>query len=271
MNVYGHVLTRNKSLKESIEDGEVNGMNLSVICCPVDKSSLTKNETVYECSVCGRQYREEKGVLNLEYSTLPDVDGHVPYIWSDVFYFEHMLKQLVKPNAVIAEICSGPNIVVPLLLSRLNIPVTYFSIGINEAHLLQQKGGVRFPIHSVKGDATELPIASGTVDIYVGHHAINDIWLTKGTAGVERSYEEMHRVIKPDGYIIQSDCVLQHDARVGDPSTKIIGLSSLTRFLTEHRYHWVMENGGELDWVIASQQNSCEIAAPKEFTISGSL
>lgn len=112
-----------------------------------------------------------------------------------------------------------------------------------------------------------MPVASESVDIYIGHHAINDIWLTKGTAGVEKSYREMYRVIKKDGYIIHSDCVLQHDTRVGDPSTKIVSLGSLKEFLRKHQYHWIEENGGEMDWIIASQENVCMIEGPADFSI----
>lgn len=240
---------------------------MNILGCPVDKSPLFRNEVGYHCIECGRSYLESNEMLDLAYATLPAIDGHVPYIWSDVFYLENVLKQVVQPDMIIVEICSGPNIIVPLLLKRLQYAVRYYSIGINETHLLQQKKGVNYPIQSIKGDATELPLISESVDIYIGHHAINDIWLTRGIAGVEQSYREMHRVIKKEGYIIHSDCVLQHDARVGDPSTKIVGLSSLVEFLRQQRYHWIAENGGEMDWVIASQKQMCEIKGPEDFSL----
>lgn len=204
---------------------------------------------------------------DLAYSPLPDLDGHVPYLWSDVFHLENILRQLVQPDTVVLEVCSGPNIVVPLLLKRLNRPVTYLSIGINTAHLQQQKRGVNFPVQTIRGDATALPLAAHSIDFYIGHHAINDIWLTKGEAGVLQSYHEMHRVLKPDGYLVQSDCVLQHDSRVGDPSTKLINLDSLKRFLDERHYRWDESSGGELDWLTASATRSCRVEPSPDYSI----
>ncbi|HWS82758.1 MAG TPA: methyltransferase domain-containing protein [Ktedonobacteraceae bacterium] len=246
-------------------------MDVTLLRCPVDQGSLTSNETGYRCSVCGSYYVKDDGMPDLAYSPLPDVDGHVPYIWSDVFYLENVLRQAVKSGAIIVEVCSGPNIIVPLLLKRLNHNVQYYSVGINKAHLKQQQRGVDFPIYSIKGDATALPLTSKSIDIYIGHHAINDIWLTKGSVGVEKSYSEMHRVTKKDGYIIHSDCVLQHDTRVGDPSTKIVNLEGLKRFLHSHQYHWVAQNGGEMDWIIASQEQKCDFEGSTDFLLDGTL
>lgn len=247
-------------------------MDLSIISCPIDHGHLEKiGPNKYQCMLCEKVYIEENGILDMNYSDLPNLDGHVPYIWSDVFYFENLLKQLARPHSTIVEVCSGPNIIVPLLLKRLHIPVNYYSIGIDQAHLRQQRNGVAFPIQSIQGDATRLPLSNHSVDLYIGHHAINDVWLSKGSQGVEQSYKEMHRVIKYNGYIIHSDCILQHDTRVGDPSTKIIGLNSLKRFLDANEYSWVQENGGEMDWIIASQRNKIHIRPSDDFNLSPSI
>lgn len=239
----------------------------AILRCPVDQGPLREEPGGRRCQTCRRLYGDADGLPDLVYSPLPDVDGHVPYLWSDVFHLENILRQLVSPFSLVLEVCSGPNIVVPLLLKRLDRPVSYLSIGINTAHLLQQRRGVNFPVQSIRGDATALPLASRSVDLYLGHHAINDIWLTKGEAGVTRSYQEMHRVLKAGGYLVQSDCVLQHDSRVGDPSTKLIGLSSLARFLEEHRYQWSQSSGGELDWIVASPTQSCRLEASPDYSI----
>lgn len=239
-----------------------------IVVCPKDKGELRVDGNGYRCLACDTKYTiRNSGIVDLEYSTLPDVDGHTPYIWSDVFYFENLLKQILKPGFIVLEVCSGPNVIVPLLLKRLNIPVTYYSVGINEYHLIQQRQGVNYPIISIIGNATDLPIADKSVDLYIGHHAINDIWLTKGMAGVDKSFLEMDRVTKDTGYIIQSDCVLQHDCRVGDPSTKIVGLKRLEEFLIQLNYHLFVENGGEMDWLVASKLNRISIAKPDDYFI----
>jgi SAM-dependent methyltransferase len=239
----------------------------AILRCPVDHGTLVLEPAGPRCQACGRRYQDVDGCPDLAYSPLPDVDGHVPYLWSDVFHLENILRQLVRPESVVLEVCSGPNIVVPLLLKRLGRPVTYLSVGMNTAHLRQQKQGVNFPIQSIRGDATALPLAADSVDLYLGHHAINDIWLTKGEAGVTQSYQEMDRVLKEDGYLIQSDCVLQHDSRVGDPSTRLIDLESLIRFLDQRPYRWERSNGGELNWIVASPTRSCRIEPSPDYTI----
>jgi SAM-dependent methyltransferase len=242
-------------------------MSDTILRCPVDKRTLVATDTVLQCDGCGRKFQMIDGTPDLAYSTLPDVDGHTPYIWSDVFYLENLLRHVVRPGATVVEVCSGANIVVPLLLARTGVPVTYYSIGTDVEHLRQQREGVRYPIRSVRGDATDLPLESASVDVYIGHHAINDIWLSKGAVGVARAYDEMHRVVKRDGFIVQSDCLLQHDSRVGDPSTKMTNLGGLTAYLDQHGYRWTQANGGELDWVVASVDAPVDIAPPADFVL----
>jgi len=242
-------------------------LDSSPLRCPVDRAELASVPAGLRCTGCGRDYQLVDGIPDLAYSPLPDVDGHTAYIWSDVFYLENLLAQFVEPGATVVEVCSGGNIVVPLLLSRLGIQVSYWSVGTDLGHLRQQREGVAFDIHTVRGDATALPFASSTVDLYIGHHAINDVWLSKGDAGVEASYVEMDRLLRPDGYLIQSDVHLQHDARVGDPSTKIVDLRGLIAFLSARGYRWVRQNGGELDWVVASRERSCDIRPPSGYVL----
>lgn len=165
-------------------------VDLDVLCCPVDRGRLAVDKAGYRCVTCQAEFNHQDGMPDLAYSPLPALDGHVPYIWSDVFYLEN---------------------------------------------LLGQRRGARYPIRSVRGDATTLPLADQSVDVYVGHHAINDIWLSRGELGVDRSYEEMDRVTRPDGFIVHSDCVLQHDARVGDPSTKLATLGRPGRLPSQAR------------------------------------
>lgn len=241
--------------------------DLDLLCCPVDRGSLVAIEGAFHCTSCQAEFSDLDGIPDLVHSTLPVVDGHVPYIWSDVFYLENLLRQVIRQGQTVVEVCSGGNIVVPLLLRRLGIEVTYYSVGLDTAHLRQQQRGVEYPIRSVRGDATALPLPDGSVDVYLGHHAINDVWLSRGEAGVEASYDEMDRVVHPEGYIVQSDCVLQHDARVGDPSTKLVTLDGLVTFLGKHGYQWLRDSGGELDWVVASRENEVRLQPPDDFSL----
>lgn len=230
-------------------------MNIdTLLACPRCKNLLEKENNEYVCNTCNLLYGKEDGFLDLYYSPLPEVDSSQPYIWSDLFYFEDLLRRILKPNMVVVEICSGGNHVVPTILNRICPSVTYLSIGDYSLHLKKQQDGVpNFPINSIIGDATRLPLKNDSVDILIGHHAINDIWLSKGFQGVKESTYESMRILKSNGYLIYSHSYNAYDElRTGDISCRAVDLNTIEQLLDEN---WKVKqsHSGELDWIIAKK------------------
>ncbi len=66
------------------------------------------------------------------------------------------------------------------------------------------------------------------VDLFVFHHAVDDILETCGQSGVYDSIGEALRVVQPGGYIVFSHCVFDHD-----PFTLDISLEDVEEMLAE--------------------------------------
>lgn len=120
---------------------------------------------------------------------------------------------------------TGPNIAVPYVLKRIGLPFRYVSFDIEKRHINLQKEGIQ-DVEGVVGDATYLPLWSRCVDVFVFHHAIDDILETRGSEGVRTSIEQALRTIKAGGCMIFS-----HSIFAFDPYTLKMDLSEVQDFL----------------------------------------
>jgi len=152
------------------------------------------------------------------------------YNWSDLRVLETLLRQCFRPDLLVVEVAAGPNIAVPHVLKRNAMAFGYVSLDLQKAHIrLQRKGVGNTNVNGVVGDATRLPFRHRCVDMFIFHHAVDDILETKGFGGVKASIEEALRTLKQGAYIVFSHCVFSYD-----PYTLDIDLSDVQAFL-QHR------------------------------------
>jgi ubiquinone/menaquinone biosynthesis C-methylase UbiE len=148
------------------------------------------------------------------------------YNWTDQDVLEKLLMDYRNPNIVI-EVASGPNIAIPFIIEKKKISCFYISIDLEKSHInLQKKGIGTKNVEGLIGDASNSPLINECVDIFVFHHAIDDIIETKGFKGLYASLEEAIRVLKKGGCMIFSHCIFS-----SDPFTKDINLSIVQSFL----------------------------------------
>ena len=170
------------------------------------------------------------------------------YLWSDLSHFEHILRAILRPGHIVVEVCSGPNIVVPYLLRAIQPECRYISIGRDVSHLKMQRNGAHLEFLSVKGDSTALMLDDGCADVVVFHHAINDIWLSRGIEGVHQSLDEAARVLASTGAMIFSHCEMDWD-----PSTQETSLNQVKQYLQRQRqniYSFEASRGPMQDWLL---------------------
>ena len=111
------------------------------------------------------------------------------------------------------------------MLKRIGSSFHYVSFDIEKKHINLQKEGVQI-VEGVVGDAVHLPLRHGCVDIFVFHHAIDDILETRGSEGIRASIEEALRTLKAGGCVIFSHCIFSYD-----PYTLEMDLSDVQDFL----------------------------------------
>ena len=147
------------------------------------------------------------------------------YDWTDRNILESILNEC-SPRVVV-EAASGPNVAVPTILHNIHLNSAYVSIDIRKEHLQLQS----LPLHSkenqgIMADATYLPLRDGSVDLFIFHHALDDILETKGFNGMWASITEALRTLRHNGQMIFSHCVFSNDRY-----TKEISLENVARFL----------------------------------------
>jgi SAM-dependent methyltransferase len=148
------------------------------------------------------------------------------YNWTDKDVLEKLLVDYRNHNIVI-EVASGPNIAVPFIINKNKMPCFYVSIDLERSHIqLQRKGIGTKNVQGLIGDATNSPLRNECVDIFIFHHAIDDIIETKSFEGLYASLREASRTLKKGGCMIFS-----HSVFSSDPFTKNINLSIVQSFL----------------------------------------
>jgi len=101
---------------------------------------------------------------------------------------------------------------VPSALRRIAPSFRYVSLDIEKAHIqLQRKGAGKANVEGLMGDATRLPLRDKEVDIFIFHHAIDDVLETRGSEGLMASLEEATTALKTGGCMIFSHSVFTYD------------------------------------------------------------
>jgi len=149
------------------------------------------------------------------------------YNWSDLNVLETLLRRCYSPDFLVVEVATGPNITVPRALKKVAPSFRYVALDMERTHIQLQRAGVgAASVQGVVGDAVHLPLRSGCVDVFVFHHAIDDILETRGFGGVKASVEGVLRVLKAGGSMI-----LSHSVFIYDPYTLKISVSDIQAFL----------------------------------------
>ena len=134
------------------------------------------------------------------------------YNWSDHELLEEWLAETVPADGVVFEIASGPNTCMPWALARLGRGARYIAVELDWEHLLLQRASLnRQPYLLLLADGCSLPLADGCADVAVFHHAIDDVFETRGKVGVQQAVFEAARALRPGGYAMFSHCALAGD------------------------------------------------------------
>lgn len=170
------------------------------------------------------------------------------YNWTDAYVLEEQLRIRCRPNFVVAEVCAGPNIAVPYVLNRLNKPFTYITIDLLENHIRLQKTGEE-SITGILADAAQLPLSNNSVDLFMFHHAIDDILETRGMRGVSLAIDDAFRTLKDDcGFMIFTHCLMWWD-----PDTGRIDIKDIEDILEKSfDFNKTAIESGQ-DWLIVDQ------------------
>jgi uncharacterized protein YbaR (Trm112 family) len=228
----------------------------SVLVCPACKVKLVDFDGGVAdldggllCKTCNNVFNFQDRILEMDMGTPEQLlDRRTGYLWSDLSHFEDMLRSILRPGHMVVEVCSGPNFVVPYLLHTIQPECRYISIGRDASHLKMQRNGAHSEFLSVKGDSTALMLDSGSADMVVFHHAINDIWLSRGIEGVHQSLDEAIRVLASKGVMIFSHCEMDWD-----PSTKETSLDQVKEYLQRQKpnvYSFEASRGPMQDWLL---------------------
>ncbi len=169
------------------------------------------------------------------------------YNWSDHKLLEKWLAESVPAGGVVFEIASGPNICTPWTLARLGRGARYIAIELDWEHLLLQRASLNGePQLLVLGDGCKLPLADESTDVAVFHHALDDVFETRGKPGVRQAVTEAARALRPGGYVIFSHCEL-----VGDEATFGIDLDFAMQVGTDCGLVEVRrESAAAQDWLL---------------------
>jgi len=174
------------------------------------------------------------------------------YNWTDLNILETLLRKCNSPNFLVVEVATGPNIAIPHVLKKITSSFRYVSLDMEKAHIqLQKEGDGTANVEGVIGDATHLPFRLRCVDVFVFHHAIDDILETRGFQGVKTSIEGALRVLKQGGFMIFSHSVFSYD-----PYTLNISLSDVQAFL-QNRIDGCFKRiqGPRQDWLLVEDIN----------------
>lgn len=219
------------------------------LVCPTCKAKLVDYDGGLVCKTCNDVFNFQDGILEMDTGSSEQLlDRRRWYLWSDLSHFANMLSSLLRPGHIVVEVCSGPNIVVPYLLHAIQPECRYISVGRDVSHLKMQRSGANLEFLSVKGDSSALMLEDGCADMVVFHHAINDIWLSRGIEDVHRSLDEAARVLASKGVMIFSHCEMDWD-----PSTKETSLNQIKEYLQRRQqniYSFEASRGPMQDWLL---------------------
>ena len=134
------------------------------------------------------------------------------YSWSDLSVLETVLRAYHGSDPLVVEVATGPNIAVPHVLKKSASSFRYVSLDLEKTCIQLQRNGVgNMNVEAVVGDAVNLPFRHKCVDIFIFHHAIDDILETRGLEGLRASIENALRTLKIGGTIIFSHSVFDYD------------------------------------------------------------
>jgi ubiquinone/menaquinone biosynthesis C-methylase UbiE len=107
----------------------------------------------------------------------------------------------VPPHAHVLDVATGyAYFAVEIAHRGDNIRVTGIDIcddSVRNARNTVAECALREQIDIVRTDATRMPFADNVFDMTVNFAGLEDIYMTRGRRGVEKTFSEVHRVLKP--------------------------------------------------------------------------
>jgi len=152
------------------------------------------------------------------------------YCWGDPDILRQIVSAFGDGHLCVVDVACGPNVTVPRTLFKRGAPFTYVAVDIDAHHLHVQRRAIRDAhVHTICGSSSALPLKASSVNLFIFHHAIDDILETEGMAGIESSIKESLRVTTVSGAIVLSHCVFD-----ADEFTKKISLRDIERLLLDN-------------------------------------
>lgn len=169
------------------------------------------------------------------------------YSWGDADILWEILRRFDNRHLCAVDVACGPNVIVPRTLLKRDAPFTYVAVDIDLHHLDIQRRGIRNDeACSICAASSDLPLKTGSVSLFIFHHAIDDILETQGLAGIELSLKESLRVTTEGGVLAFSHCVFDYDR-----FTKKISLDDIETILAKSgSFEFEKRRGTQQDWLI---------------------
>ena len=169
------------------------------------------------------------------------------YSWGDPDILRDVLRKFGDGHLCAVDVACGPNVVVYEALLDRDASFIYVAVDIDPYHLgLQRCAAGNAHAYRVCASSSCLPLKTGSVDLFIFHHAIDDILETEGMAGIELSLQASLRVTRNGGLIIFSHCVFE-----SDEFTKKVSLADVEEILAKTgRFGLEKRSGRQQDWLI---------------------
>lgn len=182
------------------------------------------------------------------------------YHWTDERELRQALALAPSGAPAVVDVAAGPNAGPGTVLTRQFPGALYTPLDPEAGHLrlLQEALGDR--VLPVLGRGSCLPFRTGSRDVVLYHHGIDDVYETEGREGLLRSLAEAWRVLRPEGVVVASHCEFSYD-----PSTREVSLEQVEAALTARGGRVVLRAAGQrMDWLVVrkpSRGSGCHRSA----------
>ena len=168
------------------------------------------------------------------------------YSWTDEAVLRRALSLASVPIRTAVDVAAGPNTGPGSVLARLAPRALYLPLDPEAGHLRLLREALGGGVQPVRARGSRLPFRSGSVDVVLYHHGIDDVYETEGREGLHRSLREAWRVIRPGGLVVASHCVFAYDE-----ASKAVSLDEVEGELAPLGAEVLRRtSGSRMDWLV---------------------